>query len=277
MFPALLLPGSRQSVAPRLSAAFAPRTRGAGISSQPCSTSASARRDSSQDSTCRFGFGQCAVKVLGRAQGAFRQHQARRLLYCSPQGLGCRTSGAGARERRPNESFKPMPHRGANHMAGTACHALHAPLRHGLTLVLGLVSRTVVARFQAICSASLIRSVCTSHARCRHRQSVGKHFGFGQARLSARFDLPHRLRPGCGESSGPRRLQHHRFGLADSSLGLTGQTCCNVRLRGWVTAGQAQVLGSGGLTSRSSRIRFVPQNTWQVQLAMCFAALRCSA
>src|SRR5690606_9685266 len=117
-----------------------PRTRGAGISSQPCSTSASARRDSSQDSTCRFGFGQCAVKVLGRAQGAFRQHQARRLLYCSPQGLGCRTSGAGARERRPNESFKPMPHRGANHMAGTASHALHAPLRHGLTLVLGRMS-----------------------------------------------------------------------------------------------------------------------------------------
>ena len=30
-----------------------------------------------------------------------------------------------------------MPHRGANHMAGTVCHALHAPLRHGLTLVLG--------------------------------------------------------------------------------------------------------------------------------------------
>ena len=30
-----------------------------------------------------------------------------------------------------------MPQRGANHMAGTACHALHAPLRHGLTLVLG--------------------------------------------------------------------------------------------------------------------------------------------
>ena len=143
--------------------------------------------------------------------------------------------------------------------------------------MLGLVSRTVVAGFQAICSALSIRSVCTSHARCRHRQSALQHLGFGQARLSARSDLPHRLRPRCGETSGPRELQHHPFGLADSSPGLTGQTCCTVRLRGWVTAGQAQVLGSGGLTSRSSRIRFVPQNTWQVKLAMCFAALRCSA
>lgn len=31
------------------------------------------------------------------------------------------------------------------------------------------------------------------------------------------------------------------------------------------------------LTKRSSRIRFVTQNTWQVKLAMCFASLRCSA
>ena len=38
----------------------------------------------------------------------------------------------------PNESFKPTPHRGANHMADTACHVLHAPLQRGLTLVLGL-------------------------------------------------------------------------------------------------------------------------------------------
>ena len=109
---ALGLASRTVSVAPRLSTAFAPRTRGGGIDSQLCSTSASDRRDPPQDSTCRVGFGQCAVRVLGRAHGAFRQHQARRLLYCSPQRLGCRMSGAGARERRPNESFKPMPLRG---------------------------------------------------------------------------------------------------------------------------------------------------------------------
>ena len=86
MFPALLLPGSRQSVTPRLPAAFAPCTRGAGIGSQHCSTSASDRRDSSQDWTGRVGFGQCAVRVFGRAHGAFRQHQARRLLYCRFRG-----------------------------------------------------------------------------------------------------------------------------------------------------------------------------------------------
>src|SRR5690606_25019322 len=40
----------------------------------------------------------------------------------------------------PNNAFKPTPHRGANHMAGTACHVLHAPLRRGLTWVLGAMS-----------------------------------------------------------------------------------------------------------------------------------------
>ncbi len=33
----------------------------------------------------------------------------------------------------PNNAFKPTPHRGANHMAGAACHVPHAPLRRGLT------------------------------------------------------------------------------------------------------------------------------------------------
>jgi len=33
---------------------------------------------------------------------------------------------------RPNNALKPTPHRGANHMADTACHVLHAPLRRGL-------------------------------------------------------------------------------------------------------------------------------------------------
>src|SRR5690606_38854283 len=41
--------------------------------------------------------------------------------------------------------------------------------------------------------------------------------------------------------------------------------------------GLGQVPGSGGLTSRSSRNRFVTQTTWQVNLAMCFAPLRVSA
>ena len=115
-----------------------------------------------------------------------------------------KTTGGNVGQLPPNNAFKPTPHRGANHMAGTACHVLHAPLRRGLTLVLGLVSRTVVAVFQAICSASLIRSVCASHARCRHRQSALRRLGFGQARLSARFDLPGRLRTVRGESSWPR-------------------------------------------------------------------------
>ena len=43
---------------------------------------------------------------------------------------------------------------------------------------------------------------------------------------------------------------------------------------GWAVSSAA---AGSGLTSRSSRIRFVTQNTWQVQLAMCFASLRCSA
>ena len=35
-------------------------------------------------------------------------------------------------ELAPNNVLKPTPHRGANHMAGRACHVLHAPLRRGL-------------------------------------------------------------------------------------------------------------------------------------------------
>src|SRR5690606_1441972 len=104
----------------------------------------------------------------------------------------------------PNNAFKPKPLRSANHMAGRACHVLRSTTRFGLTWVLGLVSRTVVVGFQAICSASLIRSVCTSHARCRYRQSALQHLGFGQARLFARFDLPSRLQAVRGESSWPR-------------------------------------------------------------------------
>ena len=46
-----------------------------------------------------------------------------------------------ARWAGPNNAFKPTPHRGANHMAGTACHVLHAPLRRGLTWVLGLMGK----------------------------------------------------------------------------------------------------------------------------------------
>src|SRR5690606_40550771 len=42
-----------------------------------------------------------------------------------------------ARQVAPNNAFKPTPHRVANHMAGIACHVLHAPLRRGLTWVLG--------------------------------------------------------------------------------------------------------------------------------------------
>ena len=48
-----------------------------------------------------------------------------------------KTTGGNVGQLPPNNAFKPTPHRGANHMAGTACHVLHAPLRRGLTLVLG--------------------------------------------------------------------------------------------------------------------------------------------
>ena len=47
----------------------------------------------------------------------------------------------GARQRRPNKSFKPNPLRYANHMAGTACHVVRSTTLLGLTLVLGLMSR----------------------------------------------------------------------------------------------------------------------------------------
>src|SRR5690606_29351687 len=104
----------------------------------------------------------------------------------------------------PNNSFKPNLLRYTKAMAEKACHGFGSTTQVGLTQALGLVSRTVVAGFQAICSASLIRSVCTSHARCRHRQSALQHLGFGQARLFARFDLPGRLRAVRGESAWPR-------------------------------------------------------------------------
>ena len=152
------------------------------------------------------------MRVLGRASCRFRPRPwqapapGRRpdMLYCSAQGLGCRKVGRKLGVRRPNKSFKPKPLRYANHMAGRACHVLRSTARLGLTLALGLVSRTVVAGFQAICSASLIRSVSASHARCRHRQSAMQQLGFGQARLFARFDLPGRLRAVRGEGSWPR-------------------------------------------------------------------------
>src|SRR5690606_13743756 len=47
---------------------------------------------------------------------------------------------------RPNNAFKPTPHRVANHMAGTACHVAHAPLRRGLTLVLGLTRASLAGK-----------------------------------------------------------------------------------------------------------------------------------
>ena len=105
---------------------------------------------------------------------------------------------------RPNNSFKPNLLRYTNNMAERACHIVGSATQVGLTQALGPVSRTVVAGLQAICSASLIRSVCISHARCRHRQSALQPLGFGQARLFARFDLPGRLRAVRGASSWPR-------------------------------------------------------------------------
>ena len=162
-------------------------------------------------------------------------------------------------------------------MAEKACHGFGSTTQVGLTQALGLVSRAVVAGFQAICSASLIRSVCTSHAWCRHPQSALQHLGFGQARLSARFDLPSRLRTGRSESSWLRESSVLASAPANASLRPLGKTCCTVRLRGWAVARSGASLARGGLTSRSSRSRFVTQTTWQIQLAMWFAPLRVSA
>ena len=92
-----------------------------------------------------------------------------------------------------------------------------------------------------------------------------------------------KIRPAESASCGPRweflaaRLDRPGSARAGCQATLSGKTCCTVRRRGWAVADRAQVPGSGGLTSRSSRIRFVTQNTWQVKLAMCFASLRCSA
>ncbi len=47
-------------------------------------------------------------------------------------------------------------------------------------------------------------AVGASHAQESHRQLVLRQLDFGQARLSARFDLMGRLRSGCGESFWPR-------------------------------------------------------------------------
>ena len=60
------------------------------------------------------------------------------------------------RQPRPNNSFKPTPLRGANHMAGKACHVLHAPTQRGLTLALGLDSRTAGAGHPVACCTPLI-------------------------------------------------------------------------------------------------------------------------
>ena len=82
---------------------------------------------------------------------------------------------------------------------------------------------------------------------------------------------------GRGGSFWPRDLTVLALLAPGCQAKLSGKTCCTVLRKGWAVAGRAQVPGSGGLTSRSSRIRFVTQNTWQVKLAMCFASLRCSA
>ena len=53
-----------------------------------------------------------------------------------------------------------------------------------------LVLGSVVAGFRASCGIALIRSVCTSHARERHRWSLVTQLGFGQARLPHKYDHP---------------------------------------------------------------------------------------
>src|SRR5690554_1322535 len=128
----------------------------------------------------------------------------------------------------PFYSFKPNLLRYTNNVAGKACHVVGSATQVGLTQVLGLVSRTVVAGFQAICSASLIRSVCTSHARWRHRQSALQRLGFGLARLSARFHRPSRLRTERCESSWPRESLVLASAPASASLRPFPQTCCTV-------------------------------------------------
>ena len=68
-----------------------------------------------------------------------------------------------------------------------------------------------------------------------------------------------------------------RIGLGSPGSDQYPQVVVVIPLKGWAVARSARVPGSGGLTSRSSRSRFVTQTTWQVKLAMCFAPLRVSA
>ena len=58
-----------------------------------------------------------------------------------------------------------------------------------------------------------------------------------------------------------------------------GFWCCNRHLPGHsrLACAWGGKISECGLTMRSSRSRFVPQSTWQVELAMCFAPLRVSA
>ena len=178
---------------------------------------------------------------------------------------------------RPNNAFKPKPLRSANHMAGTACHVLRSTTRLGLTWVLGLVSRTVGAKVQADSASRSSIAFAPRTRGERRRRSALTHLGFGQARLSARLDRPSRLRTERSESSWPREPLVLASAPASASPRPFGQTCCTVRRRGWAVLRSGASSACGGLTSRSSRSRFVTQTTWQVELAMCFAPLRVSA
>ena len=120
------------------------------------------------------------------------------------------------------------------------------------------------------------RRLLSLHRLARAVSGIGKqfllHLGFGHTRPSARLDRPSRLRTGGSESSRPREPGLLVFG--GSRITWSWPACCTVgvvfRLRGWAAAGRAQVPGSGGLTSRSSRCHIGAQTTWQTQLAMCF-------
>ena len=92
------------------------------------------------------------MRVHGRANRApasiapsASQDAWQELLYCSAQGLGYRSSGVSAGQRRPNESFKPKPLRYAVQAAVKACHLARSTTRLSLTLVLGLMTNRIAS------------------------------------------------------------------------------------------------------------------------------------
>ncbi len=145
------------------------------------------------------------------------------------------------------------------------------------------LNSSVIRAYQMIAWSSANRSSCISycidpHARFKFFLAF---FGFvtassaiGGYLISHALSLAHANRKSqshgtasaalvFGKNSSPTTVQ---VLPAVSALGRVARMCCHLTSR-----------GSPRITIRSSRNRFVPPNTWQVELAMCLPPLRVSA